>query len=127
MLGMPSGDDTACGGATVMGLGAVVVSMLGVEAPMASLPERALRFAMVGFVLVTFEAVREAGFSSSSLPQDDATLEGVLFWVYFYVRGTLSCKDVGYSSWWWCGRVVTAEVGNKAGADGSMSEVTVDS
>jgi hypothetical protein len=127
MLGVPSGDDATGGGTTVMGLGAVIVSMLGVEAPAASLPERALRFAMVGFVLVTLEAVREAGFTSSSLPQDDATLERVLFWVYFYVRGTLSCEDAGYSSWWWCGRTVTAEVGNKAGADGGMSEATVDS
>ena len=123
IMGVPGGDDAAGGGTGEMGLGAVVVGVLGVKAPAASLPEGALRLAMVWLVLIALEAIREAGFTSTSLPQDDATSEGVFSGLY--VGRALGGKDAGNSSWWWCGRMVAAEVRDEASADGSVGKATV--
>ena len=122
-MGVPGGDNAAGGGTGKVGFGAVVMGVLGVKAPAAGLPEGAFRLAMVWLVLVALETVGEAGFTSASLPQDNATSEGVLS--RFYIRWALGSEDTGDSSWWWCGRTMAAEVRDEAGADGGMGEATV--
>ena len=123
IMGVPGGDNAAGGGTSKVGLGAVVMGVLGIKAPMAGLPEGAFRLTMVWLVLVALEAVREAGFTSASLPQDNAASEGVLSG--FYIRWALGSEDTGDSSWWWCDGMMAAEVRDEAGADGSMGEATM--
>ena len=123
VMGVPGGDNTAGGGTGEVGLGAVVVGVLGVKAPAASLSEGAFRLTMVWLILVALETVGEAGFTSASLPQDDVASEGVFSGLY--VRRALGGEDVGNSSWWWCGRTTVAEVRDEASADGSVGKATV--
>ena len=98
IMGVPGGDDAAGGGTGEVGFGAVVVGVLGVEAPAAGLPEGALRLTMVWLVLVALETVGEAGFTSASLPQDNTRLEGVFS--RFHIWWTLGSEDAGDSGWW---------------------------
>ena len=58
---VPRGHDAPGKGALVVGSGAVVMGVVGGEAPAANLPQRAVIFVVVGGLLVTFEAVREWG------------------------------------------------------------------
>ena len=123
ILWVPSGDDAMGGGASEVGFGAVVVAMLGIKAPAAGLPKGALCLTMVWLILVALEAVREAWFTSVSLPQDNMASKGIFS--RFHIRWTLSSEDAGDSSWWGCSRAVVVEVRDEASADGSMGEATV--
>ena len=120
---VPGGDDAAGGGTGEVGLGAVVVRMLGVKAPAASLPEGAFRLAVVWLVLVALEAVRETWFTSASLTQDDAAGERIFS--RFYIWRALGSEDAGDSGWWWCDRTVAVKVGDETSADSGMGEATM--
>jgi hypothetical protein len=78
---------------------------------------------MVWLVLVALETVGEAGFTSASLPQDDAASEGVFSGLH--IRWTLGGEDAGDSSWWGCSRAVAAKMRDEASADGGVGEATV--
>jgi hypothetical protein len=108
-----------------MGGGAVVVSVLSVEAPATGLPERTFGLGVIWLALVTLETVRETRFTSSSFSQDDASLKGVFSW--FDVGGALGCENAWYHEWWWSAGAVTVKVGDEAGADGCMGESSVSS
>ena len=89
---MPKVDEAAIGAAGVMGGGALVVSVLGAEAPSTGLPQGAFFNRMPRFVSVTPEAIRELGLGSMpSLAQDGAALQVVLSW--FHIGWPLSGKD----------------------------------
>jgi hypothetical protein len=124
-MGVPGGDDTAGGGTGEVGLGAVVVGVLGVKTPAASLPEGALRLTMVWLVLVALETVGEAGFTSASLSEDDAASERVFS--RFHIRWTLGSEDARDAGWRRCGRAVSVKMRDKTGADGGVGKATVGS
>jgi len=52
--------------ALFMGAIALVVHMLGAKTPMTRLPEGTLLFDVIGTQLITFEAIGELGFASST-------------------------------------------------------------
>ena len=58
---VPRGNDAPGEGALVVGGGAVVMSVVGGEAPVANLPQRAVIFVVVGGLLIALEAIREWG------------------------------------------------------------------
>ena len=58
---VPGGHDTPSKGALVVRSTAVVVGMVGGEAPTANLPQRTVVFVVAEGLLVAFEAVREWG------------------------------------------------------------------
>ena len=123
IMGVPGGDDAAGGSTSEVGFRAIIMGVLGVKAPAAGLPEGAFRLTMVWLVLVALETVGEAGFTSASLPQDDAASEGVLSG--FYVRRALGSEDTGNSSWRWCGGTAVAEVRDEASTDSGVGKATV--
>ena len=89
---MPEVDKAAIGAAGVVGGGALVVSMLGAETPLTSLPQGALFDCMPGLVGAAPEAVRKLGLGPMSpFAQDSAALQVVLSWPY--IRWPLGSKD----------------------------------
>ena len=58
---MPLGDDTCIFDALVMGGGAVIMSVINVEAPPTILPQGTIPFSVIRFFIATLEAVREGG------------------------------------------------------------------
>ena len=89
---MPEIDKAATGTAGVMEGGALIVSVLGTEAPPASLPQGAFFDRMPGLVGTAPKAVGELGLGSMSpLAQDGAALQVIL--PQLYVRWSLSGED----------------------------------
>ena len=68
---MPLGDDACVFDALVMGGGAIIVSVVDVEAPSAILPQGAVPFSVVRLFVATFEAIGEGG---------ALALVGLFFW-----------------------------------------------
>jgi hypothetical protein len=122
MLGVPGGDDAAGRGTSVMGGGAVVVGVLGVEAPTTGLPERTLQLGMVWLAFIALETIWETRFTSSSFPQDGAALKGVFPWLD--VGGALCCENTRHHERWWGTGAVTVKVGDEAGADSCMGKTS---
>ena len=70
VVGVPGGDDAPTLGALVVGLVAVVVSMMSAVTPPTGLPEGTLILWMIGFVLIALEAIGKSWFTSLPLTQD---------------------------------------------------------
>ena len=68
VMRMPSGDDATTLCALIVGIFAVVVGVLGTEAPPAGLPERTLFMRMVGVIFVALKTIWEGWLASLSLP-----------------------------------------------------------
>jgi len=58
---VPLGNDAGILSALVMGGGAVVISVVDVEAPLAVFPQGAIPFSVIGLLVVAFETVGEGG------------------------------------------------------------------
>ena len=90
---MPKVNKAAIGAAGIARRRALIVSVLGAEAPPAGLPQWAFFDHMSGLVSTAPKAVRELGLGSMPpLAQDSAALQVVLPW--FYVGWPLSGEDV---------------------------------
>ena len=109
-VGVPARDDAAVLGTGRMGFFAIVVSVVGAEAPATSLPEWTLQLWVVRFCLVALETVGEDWFASLPLAQ-----YGTLG--FFLVRGSLGCMDTRDGHGWWSSRMGAIEMGGKTGAD----------
>ena len=80
---MPKVDEAAIGTAGVMGGGALIVSVLSAETPLASLPQGAFLNCMPRLVSTAPEAIRELGLGSMSpLAQDSTALQVVFSWLH---------------------------------------------
>ena len=71
-VGVPGGDDAAAGGASEVGILAVIVSMLRTEAPPTCLPQGIFFVAVVGLLLIALEAIWEGWQPPSSFAQHGA-------------------------------------------------------
>ena len=90
---MPEIDKAAIGAARIVGGGAIVVSVLGAKAPLASLPQGAFFDCMPWLVSAASEAVGELGLGPvSPLAQDSTVLQVVLPW--FHVGWSLGGEDM---------------------------------
>jgi len=58
---VPLWNDAHVSSTLVMGDGAIIMSVINMEAPSTILPQGAIPFGMVGFFITAFEAVREGG------------------------------------------------------------------
>ena len=88
---VPRGDNAPTFGALVVGVLAVVMSVLGTKTPPTSLPEGTFLFGVVRFVIATLETIGEYWFASLSFAQDDLSVVA-----FIIIRGSLSCYDTWY-------------------------------
>ena len=129
---MPEVDKAVVGTAGIVGGGALVVSMLGAEAPLTSLPQGAFFDHMPRLVSAAPKAVGELGLGPMlPLAQDSAALQVILSWLY--IGWPLSGKDA------WDTLVARGEEGShgrrrgagdkevllEAGTDGTRHEVSL--
>jgi len=116
------GNSTILSVALFMGTIAIIVCVLSAKTPVARLPEGTLLLNVVGMRLVAFEAIREFGLASSTLlAQNSVTLKTVF--TFLDVRWSLSSENAGDVDGISGGRANAVKVGNKSGANGSVSKV----
>jgi hypothetical protein len=125
IVGVPARKDAPLLGAAMVGVIAVVVGVVDAKAPIAKLPERALRFWVVGVCLVALEAVGVRGGLTVLTFAQYRALVALCVIIVVFILGPFAGNETGDGASRGSGRAALVEVGNKVGADGGMGEMTL--
>jgi hypothetical protein len=122
---VPAGEDAPLLGAAVVGVVAIVVGVVDAEAPVAKLPERTLRFWMVGVRLVALEAVGVGGgLTTFALAQHKALVALCVLVIVFILR-PFARDETGEGASRGGSGAALVKMRDEAGTDGGMGKATL--
>jgi hypothetical protein len=125
VVGVPAGKDAPLLGAAMVGVVAIVMGVVDAETPVAQLPERTLRFWVVGVRLVALEAVGVRGGLTALMLAQRKALTALRVIVAVFILGPFAGDETGEGAGRRGGGATLVEVRNKVGADGGMGKAAL--